>query len=280
MIDYDRLDAGLEGRAAEYRTAWPFPWVQLDGFLRPGFAETMRDGFRTAIPRPDPDEPMKHRHVARKIGVYDRDAMTAEQRAFFDEVNAPAFIRRLEALTGLSPLHPDPGLLGGGLHEIYPGGFLNVHADFNVHPDTGRHRVLNLILYLNPEWRPEHEGCLELWPQAMDRAPVVVEPRMNRAVLFRTSEISFHGHPKPYRAPEGLPRRSLAVYYYMDWPAGLAPRSKTLYRFTPEQERALDGRVAALLRERPVGDDELPSLLPDAPPKEVLRSARRVRARP
>lgn len=45
----------------------------------------------------------------------------------------------------------------------------------------------------------------------------------NRCVIFETNEISYHGHPKPLKTPEGINRKSLATYYYtLTRPAGEA----------------------------------------------------------
>ena len=41
-----------------------------------------------------------------------------------------------------------------------------------------------------------------------------VDPVANRAVIFTTDATSFHGHPVPMRCPEGVARRSLALYYF------------------------------------------------------------------
>jgi hypothetical protein len=39
-------------------------------------------------------------------------------------------------------------------------------------------------------------------------------PTFNRCVIFETNEISFHGHPKPLKTPEGVTRKSIVAYYY------------------------------------------------------------------
>ena len=116
-------------------------------------------------------------------------------------------------LSDLPNLQSDLERFGGGQHVIRRGGFLGVHADFTHHPTTGHRRVLNLLLYLNPNWRKGDGGELELWTPDMKRCAARIEPLHNRAVLFRTSTTSFHGHPEPLRGEE---RRSLAVYYYVD----------------------------------------------------------------
>ena len=122
-------------------------------------------------------------------------------------------------LSGLPDLLSDPERFGGGQHVIRRGGFLGIHADFTHHPTTGHRRVLNLLLYLNAHWKKGDGGELELWAPDMSRCVTRVEPIFNRAVLFRTSTTSFHGHPEPLKGEE---RRSLAVYYYVDDAKGFA----------------------------------------------------------
>lgn len=36
----------------------------------------------------------------------------------------------------------------------------------------------------------------------------------NRAVVFSTTDSSYHGHPDPLTCPEGRARYSIAMYYY------------------------------------------------------------------
>ena len=127
-------------------------------------------------------------------------------------LESPAIRHYVGGLSGLPDLLSDPERFGGGQHVIRHGGFLGVHADFTHHPTTGHRRVLNLLLYLNAHWQKGDGGELELWAPDMSRCVIKVEPIFNRAVLFRTSTTSFHGHPEPLRGEE---RRSLAVYYYV-----------------------------------------------------------------
>ena len=89
-------------------------------------------------------------------------------------------------------------------------------------------RRFNLIVYLNPDWRAEFGGALELWsshspgsgPTGVAEAPPAasaaecgarVLPLFNRAVLFSTTAPSLHGFPAPLACPADTPRRSLAL---------------------------------------------------------------------
>lgn len=133
-----------------------------------------------------------------------------------------SWIAKLERLTGLHGLTFDD--LGGGLHYIPLGGFLDVHVDFNRH-DDGRYRRINCLVYLN-ETHPS--GALELWATKDSGPSVRIDTKPNRTAIFLTGETSWHGHPHPL---EGAgPRCSLAAYYYQDRePDGAAPAHSTIF---------------------------------------------------
>lgn len=273
MIDYDLLQARKAELARAFRGATPFRWMMIDGFLAAPWPQRLHDEFGEAVTRSrkDPNAPKKHRHVRAKLGIVRREQMNEVHRQFFDAIQEPRFTAFLEEVTGIAPVIADPLLAGGGLHEIHGGGYLNVHADFNFHPETGHHRRLNLLYYLNPQWRDEWEGKLELWPADFSRPFAEIAPLINRMVIFETGETSFHGHPKPLRVPAGLTRRSLATYYYSSWPEGLERRAKTDYRLLPWQEAELRGRIAALVAEGLERDAIIARLADSFEKRDVLR---------
>jgi hypothetical protein len=39
-------------------------------------------------------------------------------------------------------------------------------------------------------------------------------PSIGRCVIFKTDADSFHGSPAPLACPEGVTRKSIALYYY------------------------------------------------------------------
>ena len=120
---------------------------------------------------------------------------------------------QLNELTRIKePLISDPYLSGGGYHEIKTGGLLKVHADFNKHPKLDLDRRLNLLIYLNEDWKDEWGEALQLFEQDMDRAIQTVYPRFNTAVLFTTTDYTYHGHPDPLKCPEDRSRKSSAYY--------------------------------------------------------------------
>jgi len=133
-------------------------------------------------------------------------------------LNSPKMIKLLEKYVGVN-LFPDMGLHGGGWHIHGQGGNLNPHFDYSIHPKCGLQRKLNIIMYLSQDLRPSrHKGHLGLWshdeinnqPKELVRE---VAPIFNRAIIFDTTQHSWHGMSQQLQVPKGIYRKSLAVYY-------------------------------------------------------------------
>jgi hypothetical protein len=234
MLERGRLLELAELNRMAYQSAVPFPHTVIDDFLPERVLEAVLDEF----PGPSDIEWWAFDDAReRKLGSRDDRTMGPATRQLFGELNSAVAIDWLEAMTGIDGLVPDPHLLGGGLHQIERGGFLKVHADFNLHPQTKLERRLNLLLYLNRNWRPEYGGALELWNPDMSRCVRRIDPIFNRCVVFSTNRDSYHGHPDPLTCPEGATRKSLALYYYSA-PRGstVAAGRSTVFRSRPGEE--------------------------------------------
>lgn len=242
MINFDHLNAVKEQAQREFHESKGARCFVIDNFLLDGHVKQMAQEFEPVMARAnkDPNAPKKHLHVSRKIGVHRKEMMSQMHRDFFKAISSPEFLAFLREVTGLDPIYADDALEGGGLHQIYPGGYLNIHTDFNFHPTNKHwHRRLNLLFYLNEDWQEDWEGRLELYDAEVTQIMKEIAPIANRMAVFETSETSFHGHPKPLACPAGVTRKSMATYFYTDWPAGLEPRERTNYRLAPWQTAAM-----------------------------------------
>jgi Rps23 Pro-64 3,4-dihydroxylase Tpa1-like proline 4-hydroxylase len=211
-IWFDEEECARAGAALaeSYQTAQPFPHIAMDDFLPADFLRGLLGEF--------PDNG--------KNSYFDRDQERFKYqtppskipgrrlRNLVIELNSPAILKFLEAMTGIPGLIADPYYVGGGLHETLKGGHLGVHADFNIHRPMNVERRLNLLVYLNDDWLPEYGGDLELWDQKMEKSWHRIAPVIGRAVVFNTSLDSYHGQPDPLTCPDGRSRKSIATYYY------------------------------------------------------------------
>jgi Rps23 Pro-64 3,4-dihydroxylase Tpa1-like proline 4-hydroxylase len=241
LLDYPALMARVVEQSPQYASNTPFPHIVIDDFLPASTMSRLLEEY----PR-DQADPMWNdaTHADKASGEYvQKDKrnirnplrMPPAYRQLFWELNSHGFLEYLSHLSGIANLIPDPNLRGAGIHQIARGGFLKVHTDFTTHRDFGLDRRLNVLIYLNEEWPESYGGHLELWDPAMSEPPKRVLPILNRCVVFSTTSTSFHGHPLPLTCPDGVYRRSLALYYYTNGrPAGEAePGFATHWRDLP-----------------------------------------------
>jgi hypothetical protein len=200
-----------EKSAEQYRTAHPFPYIYFDDFLPPELLEAaLRD-----YPQPKEVSWTKFNNAQEKKLAFDAvEKLAASQRDILYFLNSRPMLQFLEILTGIKGVIPDPYFEGGGLHQIVPGGKLAVHADFNKHPRLNLDRRINVLIYLNKDWKEEYGGHFELWNRDMTQAEAKILPVFNRCAIFSTTSWSFHGHPTPLTCPPDRTRKSMATYYY------------------------------------------------------------------
>jgi hypothetical protein len=230
LFPYARWQNALPALAARYKRAQPFPHVHLIDFFDPTVVASLVDEFPTSVT----DEWVHWKHYnENKLGLTKRALFPPFIGRVVDELNGAPFVTWLSELTGIPGLVADPSLDGGGLHQAGAGGFLNVHTDFTMHhhQKNWRRRV-NVIVYLNRWWDEAWGGAIELWDRQMQRCVVRIPPLCNHAVIFNTDSPSYHGFPDPLTCPEGVTRRSLALYYYTVETSAVAARS-TNYRARP-----------------------------------------------
>ena len=200
-----------EGRALHerYVGSAPFPHVVLDDVLDGDLAARALGDVRSI-----PDGKWLRDDHAEQVGkswIPTTADMPPAAREIVGTFSSPAMLTFMSELTGIPGLTADPELLGGGIHRTVLGGRLGVHADFNIHPVTGLHRRVNALLFLNPGWREEWNGHLELWNRDVTACVEKIAPIQNRLVVMTITDGAFHGHPQPLLASERL---SMAFYYY------------------------------------------------------------------
>jgi len=194
-----------------YQNAKPFPHIVIDDFLPEDLVTLCIGEFGEHDPEHSRRYDRDQERYKREINP---DGMSPAARRLFYSFNSRPFIRVLENITGIKGLIPDPFFAGGGFHEIGQGGHLSVHTDFNHHKPMNLERRINVLIYLNRDWRTEYGGLLELWDETMSKCEVAVVPLANKCVIFNTTTASNHGNPQPVNHPGRVTRKSIALYYY------------------------------------------------------------------
>ncbi len=247
FFDPQALDALVLKYGDSYSKAIPFPHVVMDDFLPYEVVNEIVQEF----PHPKKIDWLHLKHDnSKKLASKNELQIGPFTRQVIYQLNSSVFTTFLENLTGIDGLVPDPHLWGGGLHQIERGGYLNVHADFNKHPKLRLDRRLNLLLFLNKDWKEEYGGHLQLWNREMTKCEVNSLPILNRCVIFSTTDYAYHGLPDPLSCPEGQTRKSLALYYYTNGrpeEEASSPHS-TLYQRRPGEKSKKSSAIKTFLR--------------------------------
>lgn len=216
----------------------------MEPFLDPGFCAELIANF----PPFHAGQSINERGEAGRKAVFANLRSLSPAYTRFDRLMRDRqFLSFLGQVTEVGPLIYDPEYVGGGTHENLDGQDLDAHVDFNYDPRGRLHRRLNLIVFLNPEWDEAWGGCLELlrdpWTRGEDGRKTIV-PAANRAVIFETTESSWHGFPRIQLPPgKNISRRSIAVYFYTQHgaSASTAPSHGTIYFQRPLPEKLQPG---------------------------------------
>ena len=230
IIDIDKWAQALTHQSDSYQQAEPYPHIVIDHFLENWAADQLLKAF----PKVKDEGWIHYVHVnEKKHGLNKMELLPAFIQEVIKALNSDQFVQHLSKVTGIPNLLADESLEGGGLHQTKRDGFLNIHADFTVHPHKRlwRRRV-NLLIYFNENWQEDYKGHLELWSKDMKECRQKISPIFNRCVIFNTDSDSYHGLPEPIKCPKNRTRKSLALYYFTEEKE--APKKRaTNYRARP-----------------------------------------------
>ena len=197
----------------EYQFAIPFPNIVIDNFFNENFLNNVSKEFPdlSAV-----NESQKYENKDEvKFANNDYLQFPSNIKKLIDFMNSKSFLNFLQNITSIKEkLIADPELNGGGLHEIKSGGYLKIHTDFNKHPNNDLDRRINILIYLNKNWKSSYGGDLQLWDKDMLKCQKKILPMFNRMVIFSTNDYSNHGHPDPIVCPNYISRKSIALYYF------------------------------------------------------------------
>lgn len=219
ILDSQRLDQMADQHHDAYVSADSYPHIYIDNFLNSDILDQVLSEF----PKPNDLEFYKYDNpLEKKLGMDQLSLLPPTIVSILLAFNSSVFLTFLEKLSGIDGLISDPYYRGGGIHQSTRGGKLDIHVDFNLHPKLKLERRLNVLLYLNKDWKPEYKGGFEIWTghrsssgdHVLDYCVETIEPLFNRFAMFNTSEKSYHGFPDPIQCPDYMTRKSIALYYY------------------------------------------------------------------
>ena len=198
-----------------YHNGLPFPNIVIENFFNEDYLNQILLDFPDLSKIKSSQKYLNKNEI--KYANNDYQNFPDSIKNFFEFLNSNMYLNFLQKLTSVKEkLIVDPQLNGGGLHEIKKGGVLKIHTDFSKHPSLKLDRRINVLIYLNKEWKDQYGGHLELWDKDMLGCKKKILPTFNKMVIFSTNDFSNHGHPDPVICPLNQSRKSIALYYFSE----------------------------------------------------------------
>ncbi|MBD3638079.1 MAG: 2OG-Fe(II) oxygenase [Crocinitomicaceae bacterium] len=216
----------------EFKSAKGFPHIVIDNFLKSDIADTLYENFPT---KEQMRKSYKNLNEQKSEGSgFDQYHPLFAQLK--DELRTEKFKAAFSKLTGIDDLILPDDHRGSGVHQGFDGSYLDVHVDFSIHPTLKKHRRLNLLIFLNKDWKEEYGGHCEFWNEDVTEMIGKALPILNRAVIFECSRYSFHGYDTIH-VPEGESRKSFYSYFYTDVAPGVKYHD-TIFKARPSEGKA------------------------------------------
>lgn len=225
-----RLDAGKEEIAADFGRdrGVRAHFAAIDDLLPEDIAVRFFEAFPPTSEMRLLDSFRERKFTSKSLDRFD-PVISDITFAFQD----PGVIAKVAEITGIRDAVGDPHLYAGGISAMTRGHFLNPHIDNSHDGEQQYYRVLNLLYYITPGWKPEYGGNLELWDEDV-KNPVEIPSLFNRLVLMSTNDGSWHSVNEV--KTDGV-RRCISNYYFSPHsPNGYETTHVTYFMARPEQK--------------------------------------------
>lgn len=207
MIRFDYLEQNLDSLRTNYLTAQPFPHLVIDEFCD----EQKLENAYNSIPELD-NKSRDYAFANNKFEKSNYKVLCPELEELYNDLASERFNKILTYITA-KKVFVDPKNHGGGLHQGKKNSFLDMHLDFNYHPiNKNWYRELNLLLYLNKDWKKEYKGELKINDLRTNEETSIDVP-FNRLIIQQCAPYTLHGYDMT-NFPEGKYRTSIATYAY------------------------------------------------------------------
>ena len=207
MLNFEALELNLDDLRLKYLTAQPFPHLIIDNFCD---EEKLNKAYNSI-----PELNNKSRDYAFANNKFEKSnykAICSELEDLYNDLSSERFNKILSFIIAKKTF-VDPKNFGGGLHQGKKNSFLDMHLDFNYHPlNKNWYRELNLLLYLNKDWKKEYGGELKIKDLRTNIEENLNVP-FNRLIIQQCGPYTLHGYDMT-NFPEGKYRTSIATYAY------------------------------------------------------------------
>lgn len=220
MINFDYLFKNKEKLKLDYYSATPFPYLLIKDVCDNDKLIEMYD----SIPKLD-NKSKDYIFAKNKFEKSNYQELGPLFKELQEDLKSDKMNEFLSYITNKNTF-VDPANHGGGLHQGRGNSFLDMHLDYNYHPINSLWwREMNLLLYLNKDWKKEHKGHLKL-RDLRTNEEAELDVNFNTLIIQKCGDYTLHGYDMT-NFPENMFRTSIATYAFTKHETNLYPKRTT-----------------------------------------------------
>lgn len=209
MIDFDFIEKNKKSLKNKYYSNKPFPHLVLKNIC--DSAKILE--LYNEIPELD-NKSKDYMFAGNKFEKSNYQTLGPLFKELQEDLRSVKMNNFLSYLTNKNTF-VDPKNHGGGLHQGKKNSFLDMHLDYNYHPlNKNWWREMNLLLYLNKDWKKEFGGQLKLRDLRTDEE-TELDVDFNTLIIQQCDDFTLHGYDYT-NFPDGVFRTSIATYAFSE----------------------------------------------------------------
>ena len=195
--------------------------ISFNGLIKKNKIKTIHKSLKESLKVPT--KIFKHNNKIVKYEFNDFSKFNSTFKKLYKELNSQHFLNILKKIFNVNKLYSDKRNFYSGISVSNKNSKLNEHIDFNYNNKLKRYRYINLLLYLNKNFK-KNDGGNFFYRDYKTSKKKYIDPLFNNVVIFVTNKNIPHGFTIVKKK-----RISLNIYYYTKQNLSLSKKKHKTY---------------------------------------------------
>lgn len=195
--------------------------ISFNGLIKKNKIKTIHKSLKESLKVPT--KIFKHNNKIVKYEFNDFSKFNSTFKKLYKELNSQHFLNILKKIFNVNKLYSDKRNFYSGISVSNKNSKLNEHIDFNYNNKLKRYRYINLLLYLNKNFK-KNDGGKFFYRDYKTSKKKYIDPLFNNVVIFVTNKNIPHGFTIVKKK-----RISLNIYYYTKQNLSLSKKKHKTY---------------------------------------------------
>ena len=164
--------------------------ISFNGLIKKSKVITINKSLKKSLKKPT--KIFRHKNKIVKYEFNDFSKFNGTFKKLYKELNSKNFLNILEKIFNVKKLYSDKKNFYSGISVSTKNSKLNEHIDFNYNNKLKKYRYMNLILYLNRNFKKK-DGGIFYYRDYKSNKKKYIDPLFNNTVIFEKNKNIPHG---------------------------------------------------------------------------------------